>query len=117
MRSTRPKDAAQLATIGQAFALPEEQAYPLIEKLGATHVVVVFGGYAGYSSDDLNKFTWMLRIAGGAGSQEVNRSSSELRSDLYLWPVKWVSALVSTSLADAQRAAPFVCVWYRTCTA
>lgn len=53
----------QLSRIAQAFALPEDQAYNIVQELGATHVVVVFGGYVGYTADDLNKFTWMLRIA------------------------------------------------------
>jgi hypothetical protein len=29
------------------------------------YVFVVFGGVIGYSSDDINKFLWMVRIGGG----------------------------------------------------
>ncbi len=29
------------------------------------YVFVVFGGYVGYPSDDINKFLWMVRIGGG----------------------------------------------------
>jgi dolichyl-diphosphooligosaccharide--protein glycosyltransferase len=28
-------------------------------------VLVIFGGLSGYSSDDINKFLWMVRIGGG----------------------------------------------------
>ena len=28
-------------------------------------VLIIFGGYSGYSGDDINKFIWMIRIAGG----------------------------------------------------
>ena len=28
------------------------------------YVLVIFGGMSGYSSDDINKFLWMIRIGG-----------------------------------------------------
>ena len=28
------------------------------------YVLVIFGGISGYSSDDINKFLWMIRIGG-----------------------------------------------------
>lgn len=28
------------------------------------YVMVLFGGYTGFSGDDMNKFSWILRIAG-----------------------------------------------------
>jgi len=31
--------------------------------LDVDYVLVIFGGYIGYSSDDINKFLWMVRIA------------------------------------------------------
>ena len=36
---------------------------------------VVFGGAARYSSDDINKFLWMVRIAQGVYPDEVNEQS------------------------------------------
>ncbi|KAG6627022.1 hypothetical protein CIPAW_15G093600 [Carya illinoinensis] len=33
--------------------------------LDVDYVLVVFGGVTGYSSDDINKFLWMVRIGGG----------------------------------------------------
>lgn len=39
-----------------------------------TEVLVVFGGMVGFSSDDINKFLWMVRISGGV-YPEVRRAS------------------------------------------
>lgn len=33
--------------------------------MGADYVFVIYGGLIGYPSDDINKFLWMVRIAGG----------------------------------------------------
>jgi len=54
-----------IATVGLSFASSEEDAYPILLKLDVDYVFVVFGGYTGYSSDDINKFLWMVRIASG----------------------------------------------------
>eukprot|EP00923_Selenidium_pygospionis_P029812 GHVN01053040.1.p1 GENE.GHVN01053040.1~~GHVN01053040.1.p1 ORF type:complete len:725 (+),score=73.69 GHVN01053040.1:104-2176(+) len=54
-----------IATVGLAFASPEEQAYEILQRLDVDYVFVVFGGVARYSSDDINKFLWMIRIASG----------------------------------------------------
>jgi len=35
-----------------------------MQALDVDYVLVIFGGYIGYSSDDINKFLWMVRIAG-----------------------------------------------------
>jgi len=34
-------------------------------------VLVIFGGLSGYSSDDINKFLWMVRIGGGVYPQHI----------------------------------------------
>ena len=54
--------------VAQAFVSPEAVALPLIRALGATHVVVLCGAFSGYESDDINKFTWMVRIAASQGA-------------------------------------------------
>ncbi|KAK9172029.1 Oligosaccharyl transferase STT3 subunit family protein [Cryptosporidium meleagridis] len=54
-----------IATVGLALASPEDEAYKIIKKLDVDYVFVVFGGFAKYSSDDINKFLWMVRIASG----------------------------------------------------
>ena len=54
-----------IATVGRAMALPEKKAWRVFRALDVDYVLVVFGGYLGYPSDDINKFLWMVRIAAG----------------------------------------------------
>jgi len=54
-----------IATVGRAMASPEEKAWVQFRKLDVDYVFVIFGGLVGYSSDDINKFLWMVRIGGG----------------------------------------------------
>ncbi|KAG8231069.1 hypothetical protein J437_LFUL010695 [Ladona fulva] len=53
-----------ISRVGQAMASSEEAAYPIMRELGVDYVLVIFGGLTGYSSDDINKFLWMVRIGG-----------------------------------------------------
>merc|ERR1712130_44172 len=55
---------SHIAQVGKAFASSEEDAYPILQQLDVDYVLVIFGGMIGYSSDDINKFLWMVRIAG-----------------------------------------------------
>jgi dolichyl-diphosphooligosaccharide--protein glycosyltransferase len=54
-----------IACVGRAMASSEKDAYPILQSLDVDYVLVLFGGVAGYSSDDINKFLWMVRIGGG----------------------------------------------------
>jgi dolichyl-diphosphooligosaccharide---protein glycosyltransferase len=54
-----------IATVGRAMASPEKKAYRTFRSLDVDYVLIVFGGYLGYPSDDINKFLWMVRIAAG----------------------------------------------------
>jgi dolichyl-diphosphooligosaccharide--protein glycosyltransferase len=54
-----------IATVGRAMASPERKAWNIYKDLDTKYVLVVFGGYIGYPSDDINKFLWMVRIGGG----------------------------------------------------
>jgi len=54
-----------IATVGRAMASPEKKAWEEFRKLDVDYVFVIFGGLVGYSSDDINKFLWMVRIGGG----------------------------------------------------
>lgn len=47
------------------MASNEEKAYDIMRYLDVDYIFVVFGGAVGYSSDDINKFPWMIRISGG----------------------------------------------------
>ncbi|KAF0720808.1 Aste57867_3 [Aphanomyces stellatus] len=54
-----------IATVGRALASSEEAAAPIFKSLDVDYVLVVFGGYAAYASDDMNKFLWPVRIGSG----------------------------------------------------
>ncbi|KAG6456923.1 dolichyl-diphosphooligosaccharide--protein glycosyltransferase subunit STT3A [Manduca sexta] len=53
-----------ISRVGQAMASTEERAYEIMQELDVDYVLVIFGGLVGYSSDDINKFLWMVRIGG-----------------------------------------------------
>ena len=74
-----------ISRVGQAMASSEEHAYEIMKELDVDYVLVIFGGVISYSSDgiiylyifyihlyiyyfslfsDINKFLWMVRIAG-----------------------------------------------------
>lgn len=54
-----------IATVGLAMASNEDDAFQICKKLDVDYVLVIFGGMSYYSGDDINKFLWMIRIAGG----------------------------------------------------
>ncbi|CAJ0935386.1 unnamed protein product, partial [Mesorhabditis belari] len=53
-----------ISRVGQAMASNESHAIEIMRELDADYVLVIFGGVVGYSSDDINKFLWMVRIGG-----------------------------------------------------
>ncbi|KAK0402678.1 hypothetical protein QR680_016471 [Steinernema hermaphroditum] len=53
-----------ISRVGQAMASNESHAYEIMRELDVDYVLVLFGGVTAYSSDDLNKFLWMVRIGG-----------------------------------------------------
>jgi len=55
---------SHIAQVGKAFSSTEEKAYEIMQKMDVDYVLVIFGGLIGYASDDVNKFLWMVRIAG-----------------------------------------------------
>ena len=59
------RNNSHIATVGTAMAAREERSIELIRMLDVDYVLVIFGGVIGYSSDDINKFLWMVRIGGG----------------------------------------------------
>jgi dolichyl-diphosphooligosaccharide--protein glycosyltransferase len=76
-----------ISRVGQAMASPEDKAYEIMKELDVDYVLVIFGGLTGYSSDDINKFLWMVRIGGSTdrGShikeQDYYSSNGEFRVD------------------------------------
>jgi len=63
-----------IATVGKMMASTEEVAYPIMRSLDVNYVLVIFGGMTGYSSDDINKFLWMVRIGGGVFPEIVEKN-------------------------------------------
>ncbi|KAF0290766.1 Dolichyl-diphosphooligosaccharide--protein glycosyltransferase subunit STT3A [Amphibalanus amphitrite] len=53
-----------ISRVGQAMASSEQHAYGIMRELDVDYVLVIFGGFTGYSSDDIAKFLWMVRIGG-----------------------------------------------------
>ncbi|XP_055328474.1 dolichyl-diphosphooligosaccharide--protein glycosyltransferase subunit STT3A-like [Paramacrobiotus metropolitanus] len=76
-----------ISQVGQAMSRPEDRAYKIMQELDVDYVLVIFGGLTGYSSDDINKFLWMVRIGGsterGADIKETDyyTPSGEFRVD------------------------------------
>ncbi|KAJ1528650.1 hypothetical protein ONE63_007045 [Megalurothrips usitatus] len=76
-----------ISRVGQAMASTEEKAYEIMRELDVDYVLVIFGGVIGYSSDDINKFLWMVRIGGSTESgshikeTDYYSSSGEFRVD------------------------------------
>lgn len=76
-----------ISRVGQAMASTEANAYPIIKELHVDYVLVIFGGVVGYSSDDINKFLWMVRIGGSTErgyhikEQDYYSNSGEFRVD------------------------------------
>ena len=60
-----------IATVGRVLASSEEDAYPILESLDVDYVLVVFGGKVGYSSDDINKLLWPVRIGRGVFPDDI----------------------------------------------
>uniref|UniRef100_A0A061QLL8 Dolichyl-diphosphooligosaccharide--protein glycosyltransferase subunit STT3A n=1 Tax=Cupiennius salei TaxID=6928 RepID=A0A061QLL8_CUPSA len=76
-----------ISRVGQAMASSEEKAYEIMRELDVNYVLVIFGGLTGYSSDDINKFLWMVRIGGSTErgkhikENDYYTSSGEFRID------------------------------------
>ena len=59
-----------ISRVGQAMASTEDKAYEIMRELDVDYVLIIFGGLTGYSSDDINKFLWMVRIGGSTDRGE-----------------------------------------------
>ncbi|CAG9803217.1 unnamed protein product [Chironomus riparius] len=76
-----------ISRVGQAMASSEEKAYEIMRELDVDYVLVIFGGLTGYSSDDINKFLWMVRIGGSTDrgqhikEQDYYSSNGDFRID------------------------------------
>jgi len=82
---------SHIAVVGKAMASPEEKAIQIMRALDVNYVLVIFGGLTGYASDDINKFLWMVRIAGSTDPNIIEADyftkSGEFRVDAEGSPV------------------------------
>jgi dolichyl-diphosphooligosaccharide---protein glycosyltransferase len=63
-----------IATVGLILASTEKDALPILRKLDVDYVMVLYGGVARYSSDDIAKFLWPIRIANGEYPDQVTEA-------------------------------------------
>lgn len=63
-----------IATVGLLLASNEKKAYDIARRLDADYVLIIFGGVGHYSSDDIAKFLWPVRIASGVFPKELNEA-------------------------------------------
>ena len=67
-----------IATVGRMLASTEDEALPILRSLDVDYVLVVFGGLTGYSSDDVNKFLWPVRIGSGVYPNDMHHEKDFL---------------------------------------
>lgn len=93
------RNNSHIATVGTAMASKESRAIEIMSMLDVDYVLVIFGGQIGYSSDDINKFLWMVRIGAGVfpeivesrymsprhGQYTVNSDASETMLDSLMY--------------------------------
>eukprot|EP00474_Spongospora_subterranea_P008975 CRZ09433.1 hypothetical protein [Spongospora subterranea] len=65
------RNNTHIATVGLVMSSDEDRAIEIIRSLDVKYLLVVFGGMVGFSSDDINKFLWMVRISGGVYPEVV----------------------------------------------
>lgn len=65
---------SHIALVGKAMSSNESAAYDIMRALDVDYILVIFGGYIGYSGDDINKFLWMVRIAEGEHPKDIRES-------------------------------------------
>ena len=102
------KHIARVGMVGfpqQIFASGEEEAHRIALDLDIDYVLVVFGGYAHYGSDDIAKFLWMVRIA--------HSNFPHVQEASYTQPSGYqVNHLASRAMADSLL---FKLSYYRFC--
>jgi dolichyl-diphosphooligosaccharide--protein glycosyltransferase len=64
-----------IATVGLTLSSTEEEAYKVMRKLDVDYMLIIFGGRIGYSSDDINKFLWPVRISAGVYPERIQEKN------------------------------------------
>lgn len=53
------------------------------QSLDVNYVLVIFGGLTGYSSDDINKFLWPVRIGSGVFADDMHHEKVNTMTKLH----------------------------------
>lgn len=116
-------DNNHIARVGLIMASGEKEGYPLLRQLDVDYILVLAGNVNGFSGDDINKFLWMVRIAGGVFPDRVRErdfltANGEYRVDaqgatpamrnslMYKMIYQGISALGPAGAFDRARQAP-----------
>lgn len=96
-----------IATVGRVLGSSEDNALPILQSLGVDYILVMFGGKIGMSGDDLDKFSWILRIAEGVFTNEVMESEFQVGGRMVVHENATIamksSLLYKFSMADFSR--------------
>lgn len=90
MTDNNTSNYEQIALTAMIFASEEKQAHKMLTQLNVQYVMVVYGGVAKYSMDDINKFMWMVKIAASVFPQVqrarfLGNRGKELRKQTLLY--------------------------------
>lgn len=55
---------------------------PILQSLDVDYVLVIFGGVTGYSSDDINKFLWPVRIGSGVFPDDMHHEKVRIKTPI-----------------------------------
>ena len=90
-----------IATVGKALCSNEEDGWHVLRKLDTDYVLVLFGGYIGFTGDDMNKLIWIIRISSGeypeiqennflsAGRLRVDDQASKMLLDSLMYKLSY----------------------------
>jgi len=95
---------SHIAQVGKAMASSEDEAIKIMRAMDVDYVLVIFGGLTGYASDDINKFLWMVRIAGSTDpnikEKDYFTPAGEFRVDAEGSPVILIVLCIRCAIGD-----------------
>lgn len=67
-----------IATVGRVLTSREDDALPILQSFDVDYVFLLFGGKVGMSGDDLDKLSWIVKIAGDVFPNDVIESEFQV---------------------------------------
>ena len=86
-------NTTHIATVGASLATDEEESFRICKMLDANYVLIIFGGYSGYSGDDINKL--------GTALSKINMLNSHIAvigENSYNWITVYLTVLQSNGV-------------------